>query len=227
VNTLQPEITSEKADSLGINALLGKGESNFAGSPAARTNNIKVGAKTFNGLLLKSGEELSFNNLLGTVDDTTGYQPELVIKNNKLIPEFGGGICQVSTTLFRAAMDAGLPILERRSHSLPVKYYNPQGYDAAVYIGSVDLKFKNDTEGTVLIQSKIVGTKLYFEIYGTEDGRKVAINGPSQYDIKPDGSMKAVISRTVTYPDGTEKKDTFRSVYKSPGLFPTVRNPLE
>lgn len=227
VNEIKPEITSEKADSLGINALLGLGESNFAGSPGPRVNNIKVGAKTFTGILMKPGEEFSFNNQLGTVDASTGYQPELVIKNNKLIPEFGGGICQVSTTLFRAVVAAGLPILERHPHSLPVRYYNPQGFDAAVYLGSVDLRFKNDTAGTILIQSKVNGTKLYFEIYGTQDGRKITIDGPHSYDINPDGSMKAILTRTIVYPDGTQKKDTFRSAYKSPSLFPTVRNPLE
>lgn len=227
IDEIEPEVTSEKANNLGINNLLARGESNFAGSPQFRAHNIGIGSKVFSGVLLKSGEEFSFNKLLGKVDAATGYQQELVIKNGTLIPEYGGGLCQVSTTLFRAAAAAGLPILERHPHSLPVRYYNPQGFDATIYPGVSDLRFKNDTQAYILIQSKIVNSKIYFEIYGTKDNRKVVIDGPHQYDIQPDGAMKAVLTRTVTYPDGKEIKDTFRSNYKSPSLFPTVRNPLE
>lgn len=224
---IEPEVTLDKVNGLGINALLGRGESDFGGSPKARTHNIHIGSKLFNGIILKPGETFSFNNLLGPVDASTGYLPELVIRGGRLIPEYGGGLCQVSTTLFRAAAFAGLPIIERRPHSLPVRYYNPQGFDATIYPGQADLKFKNDTSAHILIQTKIVGTKIYFEIYGTADGRRVAVDGPRQYDIRPNGAMKAVLNRTVTYADGTEKKDEFRSSYKSPSLFPTVRNPLE
>ncbi|MDO8591305.1 MAG: hypothetical protein Q7R60_00025, partial [bacterium] len=95
------------------------------------------------------------------------------------------------------------------------------------YPGVSDLRFKNDTPAYILIQSKIVGSKIYFEIYGTDDGRKTTLEGPRQYDIKSNGALKAELIRTVIYPDGTEKKDAFQSSYKAPGLFPTVRNPLE
>lgn len=227
ITEMEPDVTLDKVNNLGINALLGSGESDFGGSPKARTHNIYVGSKIFNGIILKPGETFSFNNLLGPVDASVGYLPELVIRDGKLISEYGGGLCQVSTTLFRAAAFAGLPIIERRPHSLPVRYYNPQGFDATIYPGQTDLKFKNDTPTHVLIQTKIVGTQIYFEIYGTADGRKVAVDGPRQYDIQASGAMKAVLNRAVTYADGTEKKDEFRSSYKSPSLFPTVRNPLE
>lgn len=227
VKETEPTVTLAKINDLGINVLLGRGESDFSGSPKARTHNIHIGSKIFNGIILKPGEIFSFNNLLGPVDASIGYLPELVIKEGKLTPEYGGGICQVSTTLFRAAIVAGLPVTERRPHSLPVRYYNPQGFDATVYPGSADLKFRNDTSTHILIQTKIVGTKIDFEIYGTADGRHVVLDGPRQYDIQPNGAMKAVLKRIVTYTDGTEKKDEFRSSYKSPSLFPTVRNPLE
>lgn len=220
-----PTITLEKINDLGIITLLANGESNFVGSSAARIHNIRVGAAKYNGFIIKPGEEFSFNDVLGEVDEVSGYQPELVIKNGLLIPEYGGGLCQVSTTLFRAAINAGLPITERRAHSFPVKYYNPQGFDATIYPGVVDLKFKNDTSAHILIQSKISGTKITFEIYGSDDGRVVAVDGPQQYDQKANGSMKAYFTRTITEPDGDEKEERFDSKYNAPA--PLARNPLE
>ncbi len=227
VDEIAPEISLSNINDLGINALLGQGESDFIGSSDSRIHNIGVSSKIFNGILLKPGEEFSFNDLLGEVDGTTGYLPELVIKGGQLIPEYGGGICQVSTTVFRSAIAAGLPILERHPHSLPVRYYNPQGFDATIYPGVVDLRFKNDTPSHILLQSKITGSKLSFEIYGSKDGRQVSIDGPYSYDIQPNGALKAILTRTVIYEDGTQKKDEFNSSYKSPSLFPLVRNPLE
>src|SRR3989344_514184 len=218
-----PDITLDKVNRLGIKELLATGESDFTGSPKFRTKNIHAGSDKFSGIIVKPGDEFSFNETLGEVTASTGFVPELVIKNGTLIPEYGGGICQVSTTLFRAGAKAGLPILERHAHSLPVRYYNPQGYDATIYPGVSDFRFKNDTQSHILIQPKIVGSKIYFEIYGTKDGRKTVIDGPHQYDIQANGSMKAWLGRTVTYTDGHEIKDTFNSSYKSPSLFPTVR----
>lgn len=220
-----PTITLEKINDLGIEALIARGESNFAGSSQARTHNLRLGASKYNGLVIKPGEEFSFNDILGKVDETGGYLAELVIKNGELIPEYGGGLCQVSTTMFRAAINAGLPILERRPHSFPVKYYNPQGFDATIYPGVVDLKFKNDTPAHILIQTKIVGTKIIFELYGSDDGRVVAMDGPYQYDQKTNGSMKAYFTRTITEPDGDEKEERFDSKYNAPA--PLARNPLE
>lgn len=225
VNKVPPTITLEKINDLGISTLLAKGESNFAGSSPARVHNIRVGSAKYNGHIVKPGEEFSFNDVLGEVDETSGYQAELVIKNGTLIPEFGGGICQVSTTLFRAAVNAGLPITERKPHSFAVKYYNPQGFDATIYPGVIDLKFVNNSPAHLLIQSKIVGTKITFEIYGSDDGRKVAVENPHQYDQKPSGAMKAYFIRKITLADGTEKEERFDSKYNAPA--PLARNPLE
>ncbi len=227
IDEIDPKLALDKINDLGINTLLGRGESNFTGSPNPRIHNIGVGAKIFNGVLLRPGQEFSFNQTLGAIDASSGYLPELVIKGGKVIPEYGGGLCQVSTTLFRAAVTSGLVILERHPHSIPVRYYNPQGFDAAIYPGVSDLKFKNDTPAYILIQSSISGSKLYFEIYGTSDGRKVAIDGPHQYDVKSNGAQKAVLTRTITYKDGTEKKDVFNSSYQSNSAFVTIKNPLE
>src|SRR3989338_2145318 len=223
----EPAVTLEKINSLGIVTRLSRGESNFAGSSPARVQNIRVASAKYNGLILKPGEELSFNKMLGPVDGTTGYAAEKVIKGHQLVYEYGGGVCQVSTTIFRAAILAGFPILERKPHSFPVKYYNPQGFDATVYPGSSDLKFINNTQGHILVQTSMIGTNLIFEIYGSDDSRKVTIDGPYQYDENPDGSMKAYFTRTISY-DGIEPKiDKFYSRYNSPALYPLARNPLE
>ena len=223
-----PQITQVTVDNLGINALLGRGESSFAGSPNSRKHNIALGASQYQGLLIKPGEEFSFNKSLGEVTATEGYLPELVIKNNQTVPEYGGGLCQVSTTLFRAAVYSGLEITKRSNHSYPVVYYGTPGFDATIYPPSPDLAFKNNTPGYILIQQKIEGSKLTFEIYGQNDGRQVEIVGPVTYDQKSDGSVKATLQQIVKNKDGNVLfEKTFYSNYKSPKLYPINRNPLE
>src|SRR6185369_10179137 len=115
--------------------------SNFKGSPKNRRHNITVGVEKMKGVIVPQGAEFSFNEHLGPVDGEHGFLPELVIKKNGTVPEFGGGLCQVSSTTFRAAMTAGLPITQRRNHAYAVQYYSPQGTDATIYPGSADLKF--------------------------------------------------------------------------------------
>ncbi|MFA4818033.1 MAG: VanW family protein [Parcubacteria group bacterium] len=218
---LQPEITTDSIDNLGIKTLIGEGTSNFAGSPKNRIHNIYVGAKKFNGVLIKPGEKFSFIQTLGPVDESTGYLPELVIKTDKTVPEFGGGMCQVSTTAFRAAIYAGLKITARTPHAYPVSYYNPQGMDATVYIPSPDLRFINNTPGHILIQTKIDGTRLVFDFFGTDDGRKINITGPKITERNSDGSMKATFTQEVLDKDGNQLiEDIFNSAYDSPSKYP-------
>lgn len=228
INKIQPKITTDSINSLGITTILAKGTSNFSGSPNSRIHNIKIGIAKFNGILIKPDEEFSFNKILGEVGPEQGYKPELVIKKDKTIPEYGGGLCQVSTTMFRAAVNAGLEITQRYPHAFPVKYYNPQGFDATIYPPFPDLKFINNTPKHILIQTKINGYELIFEIYGTNDTRKVEIDGPYQYDIKEDGSMKARLVQKVYDENNNLIIDkTFYSNYKSPDLYPIEKNPLE
>jgi len=213
---------------LGITALIGSGETNFAGSPASRIHNIRVGSNKFQGTLIAPGEEFSFNTLLGEVTAKEGYLPELVIKKGETVPEYGGGLCQVSTTFFRAAVRSGLEITQRYNHSYPVVYYGIPGFDATIYPPSPDLRFLNNTENHILIQYRIEGTKLAWDIYGTDDGRTVELDGPHVYDKKPDGSMKAWLTQKL-FDEGGELayEKTFYSNYKSPELYPINRNPLE
>ncbi len=218
---LKPEISSEALDSLGVTTLVGEGRSNFRGSPQNRIFNIKVGSSRFNGALIKPNEEFSFVSILGPVDGEHGYLPELVIKKDKTEPEFGGGICQVSTTAFRAAIYSGLKITARTPHAYPVRYYNPQGMDATVYIPRPDLRFINNTPGYILIETKIEGTELVFDFYGTSDGRKIEIEGPKITESNPDGSMKATFTQKVYDRNGNLFiNDTFKSAYDSPSKYP-------
>lgn len=216
----QPDVTTENIDNLGITALLASGESNFAGSPRNRVHNINIGANKFNGVLVKPGETFSFNQNLGPVGPKQGYLPELVIKQNKTIPEFGGGLCQVATTAFRAAVKSGMQITERRNHAYPVQYYAPQGTDATIYPPHPDLQFINNTSGYLLIQTRVVGGKLFFDFYGTPDNRRVQLDGPVIYERGAAGAMKAWWKQTVFKADGSQWfTKTFYSDYKSPSLY--------
>lgn len=218
---IKPEISSAEVDNLGISELIGEGKSNFRGSPKNRIFNINVATSRFNGVLIEPGEEFSFVKILGEVDGEHGYLPELVIKQDKTEPEFGGGICQVSTTTFRAAIYSGLEITARTPHAYPVSYYNPQGLDATVYVPRPDLRFINNTPGHILIQTKIEGTELTFQFYGTSDGRTIEIDGPRIIERKPDGSMKATFTQIVKDRNGNIMiEDVFNSAYDSPSKYP-------
>jgi len=225
VAVTSPLIDESQFDALGVKTLLGKGESNFRGSSRSRVKNINVAANKISSTLLKPGEEFSFVNTLGKVDARNGYLPELVIKGNKTIPEYGGGICQVSTTLFRAALNAGLPITERRAHSYVVNYYGKPGLDATIYLPKPDFRFQNDTNHHILIQHYIVGTILYYEIYGTSTGRTAKTIEPVILESSPDGSMKTVAYREIYEGDVMIKRDAFYSTYRPPNK--VTANPLQ
>jgi vancomycin resistance protein YoaR len=214
-------LSAQTLSKFGITELIGTATTNFRGSPKNRIYNIQRAIQDFDGIVIEPGATFSFVDYLGEVDGEHGYLPELVIKNNKTEPEFGGGICQVSTTVFRAALQSGLKITERKNHAYPVQYYRPYGLDATIYIPKPDLKFVNNTPGAILIIPEIDGTLLTFSMYGTRDSRKVTIDGPHILESNPDGSMKTVFTQTVTNSLGEDFiNDTFWSNYKSPSLFP-------
>ncbi len=171
------KISSELA-ALGIVELVGEAATNYDGSPANRQHNIRVAAAKLSGKIIPADAEFSFIDYLGLVALSNGYRRELVIKEGAIIPEVGGGVCQVSTTFFRTALDAGVPITAQKPHSMKVSYYDPPGLDATVYPGSADLKFLNDTGAPILIQATVEGTKLRVNFFGRKDGREVKIVGP-------------------------------------------------
>ncbi|MDP2838188.1 MAG: VanW family protein [Candidatus Moranbacteria bacterium] len=216
-----PKIVGADREKLGLKELVGEGRTNFQGSPHNRLFNIKRALEQFQNILIAPGEEFSFVEYLGAVDSEHGYLPELVIKYNKTEPEFGGGICQVSSTVFRAAIYSGLKITERRQHAYAVQYYKPYGMDATIYIPKPDLKFTNNTPSYILMQSTIDGDNLTFRFFGTKDGRTVTIDGPHILERGSDGSMKTVFTQEVTDSTGQNFiRDSFWSNYKSPSLFP-------
>ena len=213
------EVTADNIDELGVKELIAVGQSNFAGSPSNRRHNIRVGADKLNGILIKPGEEFSLVNSIGEVNAEAGYLPELVIKENKTIPEYGGGLCQIATTAFRVAVNGGLDITERQSHSYAVSYYNPQGTDATIYIPHPDLRFINDTPAYILLQTKVEGNLLTFEFYGVSDGREIELIGPAYWDRREDGSFKARWTQIVKK-DGEEvRRQQFSSYYDSPAKY--------
>lgn len=236
VQELKSELQTEEINEFGIKEIIGTGHSNFAGSPNNRRHNIKTGANAVNGTLLKPGEEFSLIKTLGDINAETGYLPELVIKDNKTIPEYGGGLCQIGTTVFRATIRSGLPVTLRRNHSYRVSYYEPAGTDATIYDPWPDYRFINDTKNHILIQSRIEGDDIYFDFWGTKDGRKTNITDPIISNITkpaptkiietldlPVGEKKctehahngadAYFDYTVTYADETEKYERFSSHY--------------
>ncbi len=192
-----------------IKEIIGTGYSNFAGSPDNRRHNIKIGADSVHGILVKPDEEFSLVQTLGVIDETSDYLPELVIKGNETIPEYGGGLCQIGTTIFRTALASGLPITARRNHSYRVSYYEPAGTDAAVYDPWPDVKFMNDTGNYILIQARIEDRNdLYFDFWGIKDGRIATSTQPTIFNIvKPEPTK---IVETTELPPG-EKKCTEHS----------------
>lgn len=240
---IQPDLDiAQDLKDLGIKERLAIGHSSYYKSPPNRVHNIKTGAGKFNGVLMAPGETFSFNNTLGPVEAYTGYKKELVIKAEGTIPEYGGGICQVSTTVFRAAMLAGLPIVERNEHSYAVSYYSQvmgHGMDATIYLGGADLRFSNDTENHILMQTYVENDyELYIVFYGTPDGRKVELEGPylSNYhnpgptvyvdtdDLpvgetkqveKPHTGFKALWYRYITDKNGNTTKEQIETNYRA------------
>lgn len=175
----EPNVTTADANDLGIKEVLGIGVSYYTGSPANRIKNIKNALKKLNGILIKPDEEFSALKYTQPFTLEGGYLPELVIKGDEVKPEIGGGLCQIGTTLFRMAMNSGMPITQRRNHSLVVSYYNDlanglPGTDATIYDPAPDFRFKNDTGNYILIQTDIDEKtgKLEFTLWGTSDGRK-------------------------------------------------------
>lgn len=185
-----PSISTDKVNTLGIKELIGHGESTYYHSIPGRVFNVNLAASKINGTLVKPGDTFSFNQTIGDISKVTGFKEAYIIENGKTILGDGGGVCQVSTTLFRSVLNAGLPVLERTAHAYRVGYYeqnSPPGFDATVFSPSPDFKFKNDTPGYILIQAKNNPKKysLVFDLYGVSDGRVVTISKPTITNVTP------------------------------------------
>ena len=191
VDTTYPVSSTTDVNTFGIKELIGRGYSQFGGSIPGRIHNVALAAAKLNGILIKPGETFSFNQTIGDISAATGYQSAYIIKDGRTVLGDGGGVCQVSSTLFRAALNAGLPIIERHEHSYRVHYYEDGGFkaglDATVFDPTNDLKIKNDTPAHILIQTATDtdNLTLTFELYGTADGRKSEILNHNVWGASP------------------------------------------
>jgi len=230
---LQPQVTDEMTgEELGITELVYQETSYFYGSDEARVQNIETASSQFHGLLIAPGETFSMADALGNVSLENGYAEALIIYGDQTIQGVGGGVCQVSTTLFRTAFFAGFPIVERHAHAYRVGYYemrrdgskdpNLAGLDATVYVPIVDLKFTNDTDHWLLMETYMGQYySLTWKFYSTKDGRTVEwqTTGPTNvipapeplYRENPD-LEKGVIEKVDYAADGADITVT-RTVY--------------
>lgn len=199
VTSTEAEITTAQSNDFGILEPLGVGTSSYKNSPSNRIKNIRNGVRLLNGRLIAPGETFSTLAALQPFTMENGYLPELVIKGEKIIPELGGGLCQIGTTTFRATMNSGLPVNERRNHSLVVSYYNDPsngnpGTDATLYDPAPDFKFTNDTGSHVLFVAEMLEEKkdLRFTFWGKSDGRKGSYSPPVVTRWIPVGPQKDI-----------------------------------
>lgn len=229
VEVTQPKIAVQDAglQAMGIREVVTIGESVFTKSPVNRRHNIKVGLARFNGHIIPQGSIFSFDETLGPVNDRTGYRKELVIQGDTTIPDYGGGLCQVSSTAYRGPWEYGMPIIQRKNHSYAVSYYSPQGTDATVYPPNVDMKFLNDTPGALLMQTfSDDQDRAFFIYYGTRDDRTTEVFGPYISDRETAPTVERTIYTSELAPGekrkAGERHDGMKAVwYRSTQLVNT------
>jgi vancomycin resistance protein YoaR len=176
----EPDVKADAtAEELGIIEPVSIVSTYFYDSGSARVHNIRTAAAAFHGLLIAPGEALSMADVIGDISLDNGYAEALIIFGDRTIKGVGGGVCQVSTTLFRTAFFGGYPIVERHPHAYRVGYYEQgpsspgPGLDATVFIPIVDFKFTNDRSTWLLLETYIYGNQLLWKFYSTSDGREV------------------------------------------------------
>ena len=219
--------------------LIAEGRSTYYGSSPERRANVANAATKVDGAVVAAGEDFSFLQALGGITAENGFVGGLIISGGRTVDGLGGGVCQVSTTTFRALYSAGLPITERNQHSYRVRYYEPQvGFEAAVYDPGLDLKMKNDTGAPILVRAlnSNATSELRVQVWGVKPARQVTVSPavilsrtahpPAQYVFNPKlpaGSVKQVdwaqdgynlyITRTITTASGS-RRDRVSTVYK-------------
>ncbi|WP_018466688.1 VanW family protein [Calidithermus timidus] len=218
--------------------LLAEASTSFRGSSAERAANVAAAARSLDGYVVPAGEEFNFNRAVGDISPERGFKEALVISGGRTVKGVGGGVCQVSTTAFRALYQAGLPVVERNPHAYRVHWYDPiVGYDAAVYQPYLNLRMKNDTPGPLLVRASVQGGVVQVQLFGIPDGRKVTVSPPvilsrtphppPQYVVEPSlrpGQIKQVdwavdgyrtrITRTVVRASGEVRVDYLDSNFR-------------
>ncbi|MDQ5824233.1 MAG: VanW family protein [Chloroflexota bacterium] len=239
---ITPTVSSKDIGALGIKEEIASGTSTFKGSSPERATNIRVAADLLNGTVVAPGGTFSFLETMGGIDEAHGFVPGYVIAAERTQLGVGGGVCQVSTTMFRAAFWSQLDITERNQHSYRVGWYEangePVGFDAAVFDPGVDLKFVNTTPGYILIKAGTTTDALVVTLYGTKLPGEVKLEGPAisnrvpappdVYEVDPRlpagtrkqvetarGGLDTVITRRIIVPGQPDKLDEFHSHYQA------------
>lgn len=182
---VQPKVQTEDVAAMKISGLLGAYTTYFDVRNVNRTYNINVAADALDNKLIKPGEVFSFNRVVGPRSKETGYREALIIVQDQFAPGIGGGVCQVSSTLYNAVLLAGLSITERSNHSLPITYV-PFGRDATVSYGWQDLKFRNNTDGYLYLRTGIKGGGLTVKIFGnTAEKKNITLESVVEQVIEP------------------------------------------
>ena len=234
---LPPQVSdTTKAAELGITELIAEGTSYFYGSDPARIQNILAGSSTFKGILVAPGEVFSMAKYMTDISLDNGYAEAIIIVGDQSVKGIGGGICQVSTTLFRTAFFAGFPIVERHPHAYRVSYYEQQsngwtdnnlaGLDASVFVPFVDLKFKNDSPYWILMDTEMSNNSLTWKFYSTKDGRRVEWSTSGITDVKEppedvwreDPNLATGQIKQVDWAVNGATVSVYRSVYKGDTL---------
>lgn len=238
VNTVAPAVDMNRIAEMGIRELVSTGTTYFAGSSASRVRNVEVAAEQFEGVVIPPGGIFSFNEIVRDVSSANGFEDSLVIWGDRTAVGVGGGVCQVSTTVFRAAYEGGFPLVERYNHGYVVDWYGEPGMDATIFTPTVDFRFRNDTDAYLLIDPIVdsVNGVVTFNFYGTRPERTVTVSQPAITDIvKPEApvytvdeslatgqtkqvewekeGMSVTVTRTIVE-NGTTRTDTLKSEYQ-------------
>ncbi len=233
-----PAVDSTRLAEMGIRELVASGSTYFAGSSTARVRNIEVAAEKFVGIVIPPNGVFSFNEHVEDISAANGFEDSLIIWGDRTAVGIGGGVCQVSTTVFRAAFEGGFPLVERYNHGYIVDWYGEPGLDATIFTPTVDFRFRNDTGAYLLIEPVVdaSGGVITFNFYGTRPDRQVTIGEPVQSNVQDappplyvtddtlaDGQIKQVewekpgmtvtVERTVVT-NGEQRTDTLTSKYQ-------------
>ena len=231
---LEPGVTSEELAAVDVSRVLASFETDFSHKPRSRIPNIRVAARYLNGVILAPGQVFSFNRVVGPRTEERGFRNAPVIVQDELEPGLGGGVCQVATTVFAAAMLGGLEIVERRSHSRP-SGYAPLGLDATVIYPEVDLRLRNPYDTPIMIHATVPNQKVVrIELLGRDApgkvehyfasqtpeafGRRVVVKSelaPGTIDKRQKGNpgYDGLSTLVTTYADGTRAARTYPSKY--------------
>lgn len=180
----EPKITTEDARAMGVNERISTFTTTYDGGNRPRVNNIHLLGDALDGKLVPPGGTFSFNGAVGERTADKGYKEANAIVNGKLVPQLGGGICQVGTTIFNAVFESGLPVVQRKNHSFYISHY-PDGRDATVSWGGPDFKFKNTTEDWILVSVSYTGSSITISLYGTDPGYDVTAKKGPWRNVKP------------------------------------------